>query len=202
MASSSEEVEPIDDVDAWLERNADVLRLRDARGTESWERAKTAELEDVETLDDVGRFRITLPDGDTHDLVAVKNEHDEVVGACDCDGFQYHSHPCAHLSAIAQLDVVRSVLPQDQERANNLAFSIDADVVDLDDRTQTAAERIGESDDRRDGDRQETLLDQQLDSSGWVELRIGGDRMTKIEAKAGETLVLELSERDGQEAGR
>jgi hypothetical protein len=54
MGSSSDGAERVDDVDAWLERNADILRIRDARGTESWERAKQADPEDGEFLQFIG----------------------------------------------------------------------------------------------------------------------------------------------------
>jgi len=47
MASSSDDAEPVDHADIWLERNADVLRIRDARGTESWEGAKQSDPEDI-----------------------------------------------------------------------------------------------------------------------------------------------------------
>ena len=146
MASSSDNAERVDDIHAWLERNADVLRIRDARGTESWERAKQADPDDLEQLEDLGRFRLELPDGDLHELVAVKNGEDDFVGACDCDGFRYHSHPCAHLAAMAQLDALQSIIPIDRHRAEDLAFTVDAEVIDQTEQTETAADKMGGDD--------------------------------------------------------
>jgi len=140
MASISD-AEPVDDLDAWLERNADVLRIRDARGTESWERAKQADAEDVEQLEPLGRFRLELPDGDPHDLVVLKTGEDDLVGACDCDGFRFHSHPCAHMAAMAQLDALQSIIPVDRHRAEELAFGVDAEVIE---QTETAADKMND----------------------------------------------------------
>jgi len=146
MTSSSDDAEPVDDVDAWLERNAEVLLIRDAGGIEYWERAKQADPEDVKQLEKLGRVRLELPDGDPHELVAVKTGEDDLVGACDCDGFRFHSHPCAHLAAMAQLDALQSIIPVDRHRAEELAFSVDAEVIDQTEQTETAADKMGGDD--------------------------------------------------------
>ena len=150
--------EPIDDVDAWLERNADWVRLEKARGTESWQRATEAGGNaDLGILDAEGRFRLRLPDGtDEHDVLLVKTEADGLdadwAGACDCDGWRFHSKPCAHLCALAQLDAVRSgLVPVNEHRAEDLAFG-QVDVVD-ETETQTAADVIDANQDDVDGER-------------------------------------------------
>jgi len=69
----------------------------------------------------------------------VKTGEDDLVGACDCDGFRFHLHPRAHLAAIAQLDALQSIIPVDRQRAEKLAFSVDAEVIDQTAQTETAA---------------------------------------------------------------
>lgn len=67
----------------------------------------------------------------------------EVSSRGDCDGFRFHSKPCAHLCALAQLDVLEDVVPIDERRAQEIAFGIDAEVVDHTE-TQTADEVLDE----------------------------------------------------------
>jgi hypothetical protein len=113
-ADEDSDGEPIDDVDAWLERNADHLRLEKARGTESWQRATSEGGEaDVQKRDGTGRFRVHLPDGDPHENALVKTTDGDWAGACDCDGFRFHSKPCFHLCTLAQLDALHDTVPVD-----------------------------------------------------------------------------------------
>lgn len=148
--------EPDGDGDGWLERNADIQRVRDARGTESWERAKKLEKDRIESLEGLGRFVVTLPDGESHRVIAIKNGDGDLVGACDCEGFRYHSHPCAHLCGLAQLDVVETgILPKDHGEASELAFSVDAEVVEYHGDDEDALEDVEEPPEAEDEDLQE-----------------------------------------------
>lgn len=48
---------------------------------------------------------ITLPGGDAHE-VALSREHGAYLGTCDCDGFEYHDGPCAHLCTLRKADFI------------------------------------------------------------------------------------------------
>jgi hypothetical protein len=63
----------------------------------SWSRADP----DAALIESTGRYgyRVTLPDGDAH-LVAVAREDGQHVGTCDCEAWEYHDGPCAHLCVV------------------------------------------------------------------------------------------------------
>jgi len=63
----------------------------------SWDRADP----EAALIESTGRYgyRVTLPDGDAH-LVAVAREDGEHVGTCDCEAWEYHDGPCAHLCTV------------------------------------------------------------------------------------------------------
>jgi hypothetical protein len=63
----------------------------------SWDRADPA----AALIESTGRYgyRVTLPGGDAH-LVAVAREDGQYVGTCDCEAWEYHDGPCAHLCAV------------------------------------------------------------------------------------------------------
>lgn len=71
-----------------------VLNWEAAKGTTSWERADTdaALLERASTFG----YRVTLPDGETKHTVAIAAEGDREIGRCDCKGWEFNDHPCAH----------------------------------------------------------------------------------------------------------
>ena len=143
IMATTEETEPIDNVDDYLERNARILDVETQKDSQSdsWKRATSeAGQAAIEPHKGVGRWWIQLPDGDPHEVVVVKETGGDIVGACDCDGFRFHGEPCAHLCSMAQLDVLESVIPTDDDRAKSLAFDIEPDVVEED--VETAADRI------------------------------------------------------------
>ena len=63
----------------------------------SWSRADP----EAALIESTGRYgyRVTLPDGDAH-LVAVAREDGQHVGTCDCEAWEYHDGPCAHLCVV------------------------------------------------------------------------------------------------------
>ena len=63
----------------------------------SWQRAAP----EAALIERTGRYgyRVALPGGDAH-LVAVAHEGGEYVGTCDCEGWEYHDGPCAHLCTV------------------------------------------------------------------------------------------------------
>lgn len=63
----------------------------------SWERARP----EAALIESTGRYgyRVTLPDGDAH-LVAVAVDDGQHVGQCDCEAWEYHDGPCAHLCTV------------------------------------------------------------------------------------------------------
>ena len=66
--------------------------------SESWERADaTRALIETVAWD---RWRVTLPDGDDVHECRLHRDHGAFIGECDCEGFQYHDGPCAHLCAV------------------------------------------------------------------------------------------------------
>ena len=75
----------------------DFQSKRDAE-SESWERADaTAALIETVAWD---CWRVLLPDGDESHECHLHRDHGAFVGSCDCEGFQYHDGPCAHLCAV------------------------------------------------------------------------------------------------------
>ena len=63
----------------------------------SWSRADP----EAALIESTGRYgyRVTLPDGDAH-LVAIAREDGQHVGTCDCEAWEYHDGPCAHLCVV------------------------------------------------------------------------------------------------------
>ena len=63
----------------------------------SWQRAQPQ----AALIESTGRYgyRVTLPGGDAH-LVAVAVDDGQYVGRCDCETWQYHDGPCAHLCTV------------------------------------------------------------------------------------------------------
>jgi hypothetical protein len=107
------------DVPAHAHR-VDPLAARDASST-AFCRARDEEIV-VDPTDDLGRYRVRVGGGDIHDVTLVE-DHEGHVGACDCDGFAFHTGDgagesipggvCAHLCAVAMNAVVGStVVPE------------------------------------------------------------------------------------------
>ena len=112
------EGESADDVELatvdWLKRNAGPVDIESVRGGEStaWERGKgAAGKAAVDVRAETGAAVVRLPDGEPHATLLVEAAGDDAgpfAGACDCDGWQYHDGPCAHLVTRAVRNVLRS----------------------------------------------------------------------------------------------
>lgn len=88
----------------------DFLAERDDQ-TRSWQRGDPDEAL-IESLNRFG-WLVTLPDGDAH-RCALAREHGAYVGWCDCNGYQYHDGPCAHLCALRKADFIHAHDLEDQ----------------------------------------------------------------------------------------
>jgi hypothetical protein len=61
----------------------------------------------IRTIDERGHFRVLLPDSeDPHDCLLVRVPGEEHHGWCDCKGFRFGEHPCAHLFAVRMAEVM------------------------------------------------------------------------------------------------
>lgn len=127
-------------------RRIDFAAARDGDGS-AWSRASQADERDVAKRDRTGGFRVSVGDGDEHDVVLLEDA-DGMVGFCDCDGFVYHGtgdrlagNACAHLCLVRQMAVLDdSLIPSTTTRfdvdgdgeptEDDGTETIDADVVD------------------------------------------------------------------------
>jgi len=76
-------------------------RIRDAY-PERWEKARPGNAL-VNPHDEIdGRFAVRREGGQWHECVLAV-AHEEFVGTCDCDGFQFHEGACSHLCAVYRL---------------------------------------------------------------------------------------------------
>lgn len=107
-------------------RRIDPYEARDAE-TGAWERATNESVENVEDLEERGRFAVTFSDGSDHQVVLVEDDAG-YVGACDCNGFAFHGDQpgagCAHVYLLCQMDALSS---------NTVPEVDDVDVIDGDD---------------------------------------------------------------------
>jgi len=115
----------------------DPLAARDAEST-AFERAR----DERATVDPIerGRYQVRVGDGEVHDVALVEDQESH-VGACDCDGFAFHTGggdgdsipggACAHLCAVAMEDVLDDLVPTvDGHAVDPLVGDVDAEVVE------------------------------------------------------------------------
>lgn len=115
----------------------DPLAARDAEST-AFARARD-ERTTVEPIER-GRIQVRVGDGEVHDVALVEDQESH-VGACDCDGFAFHTGggdgdgipggACAHICAVAMEDALNDVVPTvDGHAVDPLVEDVDADVVE------------------------------------------------------------------------
>ncbi len=114
---------------ALLDRQDFLLERDDETG--SWRRADPmAAL--IERVSAYG-WKVLLPEGEDAHRVALAYDADknQYVGRCDCDGYEYHEGPCAHLCTLRKADVlegeirdasgdsvrIERVIPEDERQA-------------------------------------------------------------------------------------
>jgi len=101
-----------DDNAVMLAQQADRLEPEDAKGTQSWDRAKVPHgASDLKVEGrSLGRIGVQLPDSDTlHECLIVQAPDGTTAGACDCEGWSYQDYPCAHLSHLLILESLDNV---------------------------------------------------------------------------------------------
>jgi hypothetical protein len=87
-----------------MKRTLDFEAERDREDSTSWERADpVAAL--IEGESDHS-WTVSLPDGEDWHHVVLIFDNGVYVGQCDCEGFEYHEGPCAHLCTIRKADTI------------------------------------------------------------------------------------------------
>lgn len=86
-------------------RRVDFTAERD-RASTSWQRADGVGAL-IESTDHPAEWIVCLHGGNAH-TVRLWRRGDEFVGWCDCNGFEYHDGPCAHLCTVRQAAFVRA----------------------------------------------------------------------------------------------
>jgi len=81
----------------------DFQAARD-NGGDSWERADPRDATLARLRWDT--WGIALPDGEDAHVAKLRHEGRGYVGTCDCDGFKFHSGPCAHLVALRKAEFI------------------------------------------------------------------------------------------------
>jgi hypothetical protein len=93
----------------WLRRNAQPVDFEAAQGASStsWKRALNdgPDAGIVQRDDELGRYRVTMPGRDGHEVLYIESEGKRGAGACDCEAYRMHDlagNVCAHLATLRQ----------------------------------------------------------------------------------------------------
>ncbi|CAI49255.1 SWIM zinc finger domain protein [Natronomonas pharaonis DSM 2160] len=73
-------------------------------GSESWDRSDP--LNAVICRMSWREWAVALPDGDEAHICELHHDGRGYQGRCDCQGFKFHSGPCAHLIALRKADAL------------------------------------------------------------------------------------------------
>lgn len=85
-------------------RPLDFEAERGREDSTSWERADpVAALIEAKSNQS---WTVALPDGEDWHHVALIFDNGVYIGRCDCEGFEYHEGPCAHLCTIRKADAI------------------------------------------------------------------------------------------------
>jgi hypothetical protein len=106
------DTDPLDQMTETLTQIATYITFDQDSDSESRTRAIQAASDASISGDNrtLGRQGVLLPEGDDpHETLLVKAPDGTYAGACDCDGWQFHDGPCAHLWALRMREAVNGL---------------------------------------------------------------------------------------------
>lgn len=83
-----------------------VLNFESARnsGGDSWDRADPRQATIARLSWDL--WAVYLPDATDAHIIRIRHEGHSYVGECDCNGFEFHTGPCAHLCTLRKAEFI------------------------------------------------------------------------------------------------